>query len=231
MTLASDPCQVDETDAPVPFAGDPADPVAVARWRHGERNRLRMARLRLSVERRERLAHTLIAELDALLEETDLSGRVVGGFWPIRGEPDLRGWFGGLRLRGAVLALPVCEAPIQPLRFRRWQPEQEMRHGLWGIPVPPEGAGEVEPDLMIVPLLGWDMGRYRLGFGAGYFDRTLAALSPRPYCVGVGLQAACLPSIVPQPHDIPMDLILTEAGLQAGTPPLTGGLPDRRREA
>ena len=229
--MSSNPCQDGQADGPVPFAGDPADAMAVARWRHGERNRLRAARMRLSVEGRAALCRALVAELEALIAGTDLTGRVVGGFWPIRGEPDLRGWFGRLRLRGAVLALPVCESPIRAMRFRRWQPEQDMERGLWGIPVPPEGAGEVVPDLMVVPLLGWDMDRYRLGFGAGYFDRTLAALSPRPYCVGVGLQSARLPTIVPQPHDVPMDLILTEAGVQAGAPPVTGGLPDRRQGA
>ena len=101
--------------------------------------------------------------------------------------------------------------------------------GHWGIPVPPVAAGEVRPELIIVPLLGWDMDRFRLGFGAGYFDRTLAALHPRPFCIGTGLQAAHLPTIAPQPHDVPMDAIVTELGLQAGTIPEGGALPSARK--
>ena len=209
----------------MPFGGDASDPVAVARWRHGERNRLRSARARLPPARKDRVRVGLEGELDALLRMTDLNDRVIGCFWPIRGEPDLRGWFASLRLRGALLALPVCETPIRPMRFRRWHPEQELERGLWGIPLPPNAAVQVRPDLIVVPLLGWDMERYRLGFGAGYFDRTLTAMEPRPFCIGIGLQAACLPSIVPQPHDIPMDLIVTEAGLQTGMPSETGALP------
>lgn len=216
--VASDPCQA-QAQAPAPFTGDPGNPVDVARWRHAERNRLRAARLRLTNPMRETVTTALVTHLEALLKGSDLSGRIVGAYWPIRGEPDLRPFLATLRDRGAVLALPVCETPIRPMRFRRWQPELDMERGLWGIPVPPAASGELTPDLMIVPLLGWDMDRYRLGFGAGYFDRTLAALEPRPFCIGTGLQSARMETIRPQPHDIPMDLIVTEAGLQAGSAP------------
>ena len=67
---------------------------------------------------------------------------------------------------------------------------------------------------MLSPLVGWDVAGYRLGYGGGYFDRTLAATRPRPYLIGVGLQAARLPTVFPQPHDIAMDAIVTEDGLQ-----------------
>lgn len=229
MTLSSNPCQSGETDGAAPFDGNPADPTEVARWRHGERNRLRMARLGLPSDRRARITEALSDHLETTLAGTDLSGRVVAGYWPIRGEPDLRPLLASLRARGAILALPVCETPIRPMRFRRWQPEQDMERGLWGIPVPPVAAGEVQPDLMIVPLLGWDMDRFRLGFGAGYFDRTLAALAPGPFCIGTGLQTARMDTILPQPHDVPMDVILTETGLQAGRIPDAGALPSSRQ--
>lgn len=229
MTLSSDPCQAGADDGPRPFTGDPADPLAVARWRRDERKRLRAGRMRLSTAARDRITAAIAGHLASLLSGTDLSGRIVGGYWPIRGEPDLRTFLSGLRARGAVLSLPVCETPVQPMRFRRWQPEQDMVRGHWGIPVPPVAAGEVRPELIIVPLLGWDMDRYRLGFGAGYFDRTLAALHPRPFCIGTGLQAAHLPTIAPQPHDVPMDAIVTELGLQAGTIPEGGALPSARK--
>lgn len=227
MTLSSDPCQAAMQD-PVPFTGDPSQPTDIARWRHAERNRLRSARLRLTVEGRDVLTRALETHLGHLLEGTDLTGRIIGAYWPIRGEPDLRPFLRSLLDRGAVLSLPVCETPIRPMRFRRWQPEQDIERGLWGIPVPPAASGELSPDLMIVPLLGWDMERFRLGFGAGYFDRTLAALEPRPYCIGIGLQSARMETIRPQPHDIPMDLIVTEAGLQAGVPSRPLPLPHDR---
>ena len=84
-----------------------------------------------------------------------------------------------------------------------------MTRGLWDIPVPAE-RDPVMPAAAIVPLVGFDPQRYRLGYGGGYYDRTLAAASPRPWCVGIGFSATRLPSIHPQPHDIPMDLIVTD---------------------
>jgi 5-formyltetrahydrofolate cyclo-ligase len=88
-----------------------------------------------------------------------------------------------------------------------------MSKGIWDIPIP--AARElVHPDMLIVPLVGFDAGCYRLGYGGGYYDRTIAAASPRPLCVGLGFGMATLPSIFPQPHDIPMQMIVTEQGVQ-----------------
>lgn len=89
-----------------------------------------------------------------------------------------------------------------------------MVRGDWNIPVPPPDAPPVTPEIALAPLVGWDAGGYRLGYGGGYFDRTLAALSPRPFTIGVGLQKAQLATIHPQPHDIRLDAIVTEAGVQ-----------------
>jgi 5,10-methenyltetrahydrofolate synthetase len=86
-----------------------------------------------------------------------------------------------------------------------------MVQGFWKIPIPAETA-EVVPDVTLAPVVGWDAAGFRLGYGGGYFDRTLAALSPRPFAIGVGLQAAQVATIFPQPHDIAMDAIVTEAG-------------------
>ena len=88
-----------------------------------------------------------------------------------------------------------------------------MERGAWSIPVPAEGPG-VTPDVTLAPVVGWDAAGFRLGYGGGYFDRTLAALSPRPFAIGVGLDAARLITIFPQPHDIPMQVIVTETGRQ-----------------
>lgn len=93
-----------------------------------------------------------------------------------------------------------------------------MVRGRWGIPVPPEEAGRLTPEVALAPLIGWDSEGFRLGYGRGYFDRTPAALAPRPLVIGVGLQSARLETIVPQPHDIPVTAIVTEAGVQVSVP-------------
>ncbi|RQP04459.1 MAG: hypothetical protein D1H97_17770 [Paracoccus sp. BP8] len=103
------------------------------------------------------------------------------------------------------------ERPASPLAFHRWSPGAPMRRGHWNIPVP-ASIEAVEPDVVLAPLVGWDGRGYRLGYGGGYFDRTLAAR--RPLAVGTGLQSARLATIYPQPHDIPLAAIVTETGLQ-----------------
>lgn len=84
-----------------------------------------------------------------------------------------------------------------------------MIRGVWNISVPAEGANVV-PDITLAPVVGWDVAGYRLGYGGGYFDRTLAALAPRPLAIGVGLEAAQVTTTFPQPHDIAMAVIVTE---------------------
>ena len=210
--LASSVCFLDQQSA----APDPQDWPAVSRWRRGERERLRTERLTLSVEARQVNANALAHHLIALLSERcgDLAGRVLSGYWPIKGELDLRPWMETLHARGAVLALPMVETPRAPLTFRRWEPSMKMERGHWGIPVPPKASRSLTPEICLAPLVGWDSAGYRLGYGGGYFDRTLASLSPKPLVIGVGLQVARLDTIAPQPHDVPMSMIVTEAGLQ-----------------
>jgi 5,10-methenyltetrahydrofolate synthetase len=87
-----------------------------------------------------------------------------------------------------------------------------MERGHWNITVPAADAARLIPEITLAPLVGWDPGGYRLGYGGGYFDRTLAALAPRPYVIGVGLDASRIPTIVPQSHDIRLDAIVTEGG-------------------
>jgi 5,10-methenyltetrahydrofolate synthetase len=142
-------------------------------------------------------------------------GCVLSGYWPIKGEPDLRPALAGLHRAGVTIALPVVETRAAPLVFRRWTPETKLVRGDWNIPVPPPEADELTPEVALAPCLGWDGACFRLGWGGGYFDRTLAALVPRPLTIGIALSAACLPTIFPQPHDIPLDLILTEDGVAA----------------
>ena len=108
----------------------------------------------------------------------------------------------------------MVETKAAPLVFRAWSPGTNMVRGDWNVPVPPAEAEQVVPAVVLAPLVGWDAAGYRLGYGGGYFDRTLAALSPCPFAIGVGLQQAQLETINPQPDDIRLDAIITENGAQ-----------------
>lgn len=214
---ASPPCMAADV-APEyfdPLATDPQQAIDVARWRKAERTRLLAARQTMPVASRQATSAALAEHLAVLFAHRmgGATGRVLSAYWPIKGEPDLRNLMAELHGKGAILALPVVETRFAPLVFRRWTPETRMVRGDWNIPVPPDTAERLIPDIALAPVVGWTQGGWRLGYGGGYFDRTLASLAPRPVTVGIGLQAACLPSIYPQPHDIPLDFIVTEAGL------------------
>jgi len=215
---SSSPCMADEIEKGLfdPLALEEDELRAIARWRKLERERLRAERMLLRQEQRTTIAEALIVELDRYLEDAvgDPAGRIISGYWPIKGEPDLRPWLASLIERGATVALPVVVIPATPLVFRHWTPETKMERGNWNIPVPPAAAQELIPEIALAPLVGWDNRGYRLGYGGGYFDRTLASLSPRPHVIGVGLQSAHIGTIYPQPHDIRMSAIVTEAGVQ-----------------
>jgi len=178
----------------------------VTRWRKAERQRLYRMRETLTDAQRERAGNTLAAALDELLAERDIT--CVSAYWPIRHEPDLRAWMRQTAMSGLQFALPVIEAEGEPLKFARWRPGDSMRRGRWGI-AEPAAFEWLLPELLIVPLLGVDENRFRLGNGGGYYDRTLAAASPRPLAVGVGYHHARIDTIYPLPHDIPLDLIVT----------------------
>lgn len=217
---ASPPCLASEIapDYFDPLAVDPEQARDVARWRKAERIRLLDARRALGVDQRRAWGEALAGHLRALLAARfgDLRGRVLSGYWPIKGEPDLRPLLAEWDAAGALVALPLVERKAAPLVFRRWTPRTTMVRGDWNIPVPPPEAEAVVPEIALAPLVGWDGEGYRLGYGGGYFDRTLAALKPRPFTIGIGLEAAHLATIYPQPHDIALDAILTETGTRVG---------------
>ena len=218
--FASPPCMAAEVD-PTYFDPNHVDPEQardVARWRKAERQRLRGERDAMSVADRASMGERIGAHLLRFLADRfgSLEGRVFSGYWPIKGEPDLRPVLASLHRAGVSVALPLVEVKAAPLVFRRWTPETKMVRGDWNIPVPPPEAEAVVPEIALAPVMGWTEGAFRLGYGGGYFDRTLAALSPRPFTIGIGLQAARLATIFPQPHDIVLDVILTEDGVQAG---------------
>ena len=214
---ASPPCLAHEIDPTYfdPLAVDPAQARDVARWRKAERARLLAERAALSVSARQDAAERITPRLDDLIRARFglIEGLTISAWWPIKAELNLRHWLADLVGQGATVALPVVLTPAAPLVFRPWTPDCHMVQGFWKIPIPAEGP-EVIPDVTLAPLVGWDAAGFRLGYGGGYFDRTLAALAPRPYAIGVGLQAARVQTIFPQPHDIAMDAIVTEAGLR-----------------
>jgi len=137
--------------------------------------------------------------------------RTLGIYWPVRGEIDVRDLAIEHLEDGGQVGLPVVVQKSAPVEFWRWRPGMPMGRGVWNIPIPEE-RDVLIPDALIVPLVGFDGQRYRLGYGGGYYDRTIAAAAPRPLCVGLGYEAARLTSIFPQPHDIPMDVIVTDEG-------------------
>jgi 5-formyltetrahydrofolate cyclo-ligase len=178
-------------------------------WRKARRAELIALRAAFGADER----HGWNERVSALLEQiVPVAPRTVVGFcWPFKGEIDARFAVRHWRERGATAALPEVVAKAGPLQFREWWPGAPMKPGVYGIPVP-DGTAVLAPDIAIVPMNGFDGQGYRLGYGGGYFDRTLAALERRVLAIGVSYEALRLPTIYPQPHDIPMDFVVTEAG-------------------
>ena len=212
---ASPPCLAHEIDPTYfdPLATDATQARDVARWRKAARMRLLAERAALPVSVRQDAAERITPHLNLLIRARfgRIKGLTISAWWPIKAELNLRHWLVDLIEQGATVALPVVLTPAAPLVFRVWTPDCHMIQGFWKIPIPAQGP-EVLPDVTLAPVVGWDAARFRLGYGGGYFDRTLAALLPRPFAIGVGLEAAQVQTIFPQPHDIAMDKIVTEAG-------------------
>jgi 5,10-methenyltetrahydrofolate synthetase len=145
---------------------------------------------------------------------------VVGYCWPYKGEFDARFAIRRWRERGAIAALPEVVASRSPLQFRKWWPGSPMKPGVYDIPVP-DGTEILVPDVAIVPMNAFDGRGFRLGYGGGFFDRTLEALASRVVAIGVSYDILRVPTIHPQPHDLPMDFVVTESGIHAaGAEPL-----------
>lgn len=187
------------------------EPDFAAKRKHLREHALKL-RQALPVERREVMTGQLARHLDALMQT--LAPRSLGFCWPYRAEPDLRDWVqawltGG---SGRIAALPVVVERHAPMVFRRWIPGVPMALDRHGIPHPAEGEALV-PEVLLVPLNAFDDRGYRLGYGGGYFDRTLAASAPRPAAIGVGLDRMQVSGFRPEPHDVPMTFIVTESRL------------------
>jgi 5-formyltetrahydrofolate cyclo-ligase len=141
----------------------------------------------------------------------------VGLYWPFQGEFDPRYAIRHFRERGAVAALPVVIEKRAPLQFREWWPGVATSKGVFDLPVP-EGTRVVVPQALLIPPVGFDDRGYRLGYGGGYFDRTLSAISPQPLKIGVAFEMSRLETIYPQAYDIPLDFIVTERCIYHNAP-------------
>ena len=186
---------------------DSAEPLRA--YRAGLRGRLVAAREALPAAEHARLSRQIERHLGALLEA--LQPATLAFCWPFRAEFDARPLVTRLLDRGLRACLPVVVDKNLPLEFREWSQESEMIEDRYGIHVPAQGAS-LRPAAILMPLNAFDTAGYRLGYGGGYFDRSLAALAPRPRAVGVGFELARVSSIRPQAYDLPMDFIVTEAG-------------------
>jgi 5-formyltetrahydrofolate cyclo-ligase len=182
----------------------------IRHWRKRKREELIQRRMALSVDTRQALCERAMGQLAQAVDLKDY--QVLGFCWPMRGEFDVRSLAKRHLAMGGDAAIPVVVERSAPVEFWRWQPGAAMTKGIWDIPIPNERT-VVMPDAVLVPLVGFDPCGFRLGYGGGYFDRTLAAARPRPYAIGLGYEDSVLPTIFPQPHDIPMDLIVTDRGI------------------
>lgn len=174
------------------------------------------ARLALPPEAHRRASFRILDHLARLLLPRPAG--VIGYCWPIRAEVDCRPLVESLRARGWRAAMPTVAVPEAPMEFRAWWPEAPMTADPFGIPVPATAVDGV-PDVLLLPLVAFDAAGYRLGYGGGYFDRTLAACVPRPLAVGVGFECCAVESIQPEPHDMPLDVVVTETGIRHFNPP------------
>lgn len=184
----------------------------LATWRAARRAELLAARQALAAAAREHKTAILYEHLRAVLPA--VRGLVIGCYIPFRGEPDLRALLDAWRAAGADTALPVVTGRGLAMEFRSWWPGCPVVQGPFSLPMP-DGTPLVTPQIVLMPPVGFDEQGYRLGYGGGYFDRTLAALSPTPIKIGVAFELSRMASIQPQAYDIPMDFIVTELGVYA----------------
>jgi 5-formyltetrahydrofolate cyclo-ligase len=152
-----------------------------------------------------------------LIEREDA---VIGAYWPIKGEfdplPSLHRWKEDGELLDQPMrrriGLPVVDKAHKTLSFHVWYPGCPMEDDAYGIPKP-KGTELIVPTLLFVPCVGYGPGGCRLGYGGGFYDRTLAELSPKPFTVGLGFTDGFVEDLEPEAHDVPLDAILNENGL------------------
>ncbi|WP_404425954.1 5-formyltetrahydrofolate cyclo-ligase [Thalassospira australica] len=194
----------------LPAPPNVSDDAAISDWRKNVRKELLAWRGSIDPATHGQWSVSVCNGMMAILAERPKA--TVGFYWPIQNEIDLRPVIVDHIARGGKAALPVVPTKAQPMIFHDWTPQAEMVPGFARIPEP-VGTKAVPIHVMIAPLVGFDGRGYRLGYGGGFFDRTLASLAVRPLVVGVGFEATRLDDIFPHEYDIPVDIILTEAGM------------------
>lgn len=193
----------------------PIDPLLPSQDKSQLRKQLQAERMALPdrLERAEALQRVLRVWLVGRRETT------IGGYWPIKGEfdplPALYRWSEADPVRR--IGLPVMQRETRQLRFHVWFPGCPMEEDAYGIPKPKD-TEEFAPQMLLVPCVGYGPGGLRLGYGGGFYDRTLAAITPRPYTVGIGYAHGYIPWLQAEPHDVPLDAMLNEDGVVAQRP-------------
>lgn len=139
-------------------------------------------------------------------------GDAVSGYWPMRDEMDIRGLLARLHGEGMICALPVVAAKDRPLIFRRWRPDDALEGGAFGLSEPSSDKADIDPRVILVPLLAVDASGNRLGYGAGYYDRTLAERRAQGpvVAVGIGFEAQRVAALPVDGYDQRLDWLVTE---------------------
>ena len=190
-------------------------PEDIRLWRKTMRAELLEKRAAVSTEQHQAWSDTITGLLVSGFPM--LRQMTVSLYWPFQGEFDPRYAIRHFRESGAVAALPVVIEKRAPLQFREWWPGVATSKGVFDLPVP-EGTRVVVPQALLIPPVGFDDRGYRLGYGGGYFDRTLSAISPQPLKIGVAFEMSRLETIYPQAYDIPLDFIVTERCIYHNAP-------------
>ena len=190
-------------------------PDDIKQWRKSARAELLAKRAAIPEQVRQQNNATLTTLLVAGFPM--LQRMAIGFYWPFLGEFDPRFAIRRFREGGAVAALPVVIEKRAPLQFREWWPGVATSKGVFDLPVP-EGTRVVVPQALLIPPVGFDARGYRLGYGGGYFDRTLAEMTPQPLKIGVAFEISRLESIHPQAYDIPLDFFVTERCIYRNAP-------------
>jgi len=186
------------------------DRAEILAWRKEKRVELIERRMAFASAAHQAASAEIQKRLVALF--SPLPRSLVGAYWPFRREYNVLGFLEWLTGRRHEVALPVVLGKGRPLEFRRWSRDMEMVSGVYDIPYPATGD-PVRPTILIIPMVGYDEAGYRLGYGGGFYDRTIATYAEKPLCVGAGFALGRLATIYPLPHDIPMDRIVDEHGL------------------
>jgi 5-formyltetrahydrofolate cyclo-ligase len=174
----------------------------------------RLARQRRSLIPPDQAARAALQIADRIADRWSLDSGPVAGYWPLSGEIDPR----PLLVRCPIAALPVMQGPGLPLLFRRWRQGDPLQTAAFGVQEPGPEAELVRPFLLLLPLLAFDRRGGRLGYGGGFYDRTLAALRSAfradgapVIAIGIGFAQQEVPEVPTGPADMPLDAVVTEA--------------------